>query len=137
MMRTITSGPRIPPPKSLRYLCLGLWTRRLLEAAEGDRLEALYTLAAHTGMRQEDQKACISSRTRRIGEWVFPLPGRGRGPLHHYFSEFFDWNEPPLFKNFLQIEASERELCIRCFAATGCREHEEKPPLEDEVKIKL
>jgi integrase len=27
-------------------------TRRLLEAAKGDRLEALYVLAVNTGMRQ-------------------------------------------------------------------------------------
>ena len=90
-----------------------------------------------TPEREEDQQAYISSRTRRIAERVFPLPGHGRGPLHQNFSEFFDWNDPPLFKNFLRIEASEKELCIRCFAVTGCREHEENPPLEDEVKIEL
>jgi hypothetical protein len=65
------------------------------------------------------------------------LPGRGRGPLHHYFSEFFDWNDPPLFKNFLQVDLRGGALNIRCFAATGCLDHEEKPPLEDEVKIPL
>ena len=90
-----------------------------------------------TPEREEDQQAYISGRTRRIAEWILPLPGRGRGPLHQNFSEFFDWNDPPLFKNFLRIEASERELCIRCFAVTGCREHEENAPLEDEVKIEL
>jgi hypothetical protein len=26
---------------------------------------------------------------------------------------------------------------IRCFAATGCREHEESPPVEDEIRIEL
>ena len=87
--------------------------------------------------REGDQNAYISKRTRRLAERIFPLPGRGRGPLHHYFTEFFDWNDPPLFKNFLKVDLHGGELTIRCFAATGCLEHEEKPPREDEVKIAL
>jgi hypothetical protein len=90
-----------------------------------------------TPEREGDRQVHISKRTRRIAEWIYPLPGRGRGPLHHYFSEFFDWNDPPLFKNFLRIDASGSELHIRCFAATGCQEHEENPPVEDESKINL
>ena len=43
-----------------------------------------------------------------------------RGPWHLLFSEFFDWNDPPLFKSFLRVEAGPGELHIRCFAATGC-----------------
>ena len=87
--------------------------------------------------REGDQDAYVSRRARRIAERIFPLPGRGRGPLHHYFSEFFDWNEPPLFKNFLRIDVHGGELTICCFAATGCLDHEKNPPLEDEVKISL
>lgn len=90
-----------------------------------------------TPTREEDQKTSVRERTRRTAELIFPLPGRGRGPLHHYFSEFFDWNEPPLFKNFLRVDATATELTIRCFAATGCLEHEQDPPIEDHVKIKL
>lgn len=87
--------------------------------------------------RLEDRRTHVSRRVRRVAERIFPLPGRGKGPLHHLFSEFFDWNEPPLFKNFLRLDATEQELRIRCFAATGCAEHEENPPLEDEVRIPL
>jgi integrase len=43
-------GPR-PTPPEMRTLS-GAETRGLLEAARGDRLEALYVLAVHTGMRQ-------------------------------------------------------------------------------------
>jgi integrase len=43
-------GPR-PAPPEMRTLSAEE-TRRLLEAAHGDRLEALYVLAVHTGMRQ-------------------------------------------------------------------------------------
>jgi hypothetical protein len=87
--------------------------------------------------REGDLNAYVSRRARRIAERIFPLPGRGRGPLHHYFSEFFDWNEPPLFKNFLRIDVRGTELTICCFAATGCLDHEKNPPVEDEVKIPL
>jgi hypothetical protein len=102
--------------------------------------EAAAYMAERLGIqptRPGDRVAYVSRRVRRVAEWIFPLPGRGRGPLHHFFSEFFDWNEPPLFKNFLRIDASGKEVRIRCFAATGCAEHEDSPPLEDEVKIPL
>jgi hypothetical protein len=87
--------------------------------------------------RPEDRGRHVSRRVRRVAGWIFPLPGSGRGPLHLFFSEFFDWNEPPLFKNFLRVDASRSEVRIRCFSATGCAEHENGPPLEDEVKIPL
>ena len=87
--------------------------------------------------RPGDRGVYVGRRVRRVAEWIFPLPGRGRGPIHHFFSEFFDWNEPPLFKNFLRIDASAEEVRIQCFAATGCAEHEDNPPLEDEVRIPL
>ena len=87
--------------------------------------------------RPGDRGTPVSNRVRRVAEWVYPLPGRGRGPFHHFFSEFFDWNRPPLFKNFLRIDASRDAVFIRCFAATGCAEHGDGPPLEDEVRVPL
>jgi integrase len=43
-----------PPKPAQKEICAlsAAETRRLLEAASGDRLEALYVLAVHTGMRQ-------------------------------------------------------------------------------------
>lgn len=102
--------------------------------------EAAAYMAGRLGIeptRAGDRGTYISKRVRRVAERVYPLPGRGRGLLHHFFSEFFDWNEPPLFKNFLRIDATRSEVRIRCFAATGCTEHEENPPVEDEVRIPL
>lgn len=52
-------------------------------------------------------------------------------------SELADWDRPPFFKSFLRVEVTESELRIRCFAATGCGDHEENPPIEDEVAIPL
>jgi hypothetical protein len=88
-------------------------------------------------VREKDQDSYVSRRARRLAERIFPLPGRGRGPLHHYFSEFFDWNEPPLFKNFLRLDVREGVLTICCFAATGCLDHEKNAPVEDKVRIPL
>lgn len=102
--------------------------------------EAAAYMARRLGIepaRREDRTASVSRRTRRVADWIYPLPGSGRNLYHHLFSEFFDWNDPPLFKNFLRVDASRSEVRVRCFAATGCAEHEETPPLEDDVRIPL
>jgi hypothetical protein len=36
------------------------------------------------------------------------------------FAEFFDRNEPPLFKNLLHPTCSGTQLSISCLPATGC-----------------
>jgi hypothetical protein len=102
--------------------------------------EAAAYMAERIGVepaRLGDRGTHVSGRPRRVADWIYPLPGSGRALYHHFFSEFFDWNEPPLFKNFLRVDASESEVRIRCFAATGCAEHEDNPPLEDVVRISL
>jgi hypothetical protein len=102
--------------------------------------EAAAYMAERIGVepaRLGDRGTHVSGRTRRVADWIYPLPGSGRALYHHFFSEFFDWNAPPLFKNFLRVDASESEVRIRCFAATGCAEHEDNPPLEDVVRISL
>jgi hypothetical protein len=66
---------------------------------------------------------------------------RVRLPVHKTFqrfrSEVADWDTPPFFKSFLRIDVADGRLRIRCFAATGCREHELAPPLEDDLTIAL
>lgn len=52
---------RRPTPKEMRPLSLGE-ARKLLEASRGNRLEALYVLAVHTGVRQGEFWPC-SGRT--------------------------------------------------------------------------
>ena len=58
------------------------------------------------------------------------------GPFNKNFSEFLDWNDPdpPLFKSFLRVDTKPGKVEIRCFAATGCEEHADNPPLEDHIK---
>jgi len=100
--------------------------------------EAAAYMAKRLGMtptRTEDRNTYISKRAKRIAERIFPLPDRLRGPLHYFFSEFFDWNDPPLFKHFLRVDVGADGLRVRCFAATGCLEHEKKPPVEDDIKM--
>ena len=117
-----------------RRLSLG---RGWLEIAPGEAAKYMAERLGIEPARPEDRGTHVSRRTRRVADWIYPLPGSGRALYHHFFSEFFDWNEPPLFKNFLQIDASKNEIRIRCFAATGCAEHEEEPPVEDELRISL
>jgi hypothetical protein len=90
-----------------------------------------------TPTRASAEEVTVSERSRRAAATVFRLPGRAHGALHLPFSEFFDWNEPPLFKSFLRLEAEPGEVRIRCFAATGCAGQEESPPVEDELRIAL
>jgi hypothetical protein len=83
--------------------------------------------------RQLDREVVITAQARRAFHIVFPRRERLPGPLHDYFVQFMDWNDPPMFKSFLRIDAASDEVLIRCYSATGCRKHEEDPPLEDAV----
>lgn len=64
-----------------------------------------------------------------------------RLPVHRvpqrFRSELADWDRPPFFKNFLRMDVTADALRIRCYAATGCGDHEAHPPVEDEVTIRL
>lgn len=73
--------------------------------------------------------------TRLKGGFVGLLPS-GR-TFHKYLSEFVEWVDPPLFKNFLRLDFTPSEVRIRCFAATGCGTQERNPPVEDEFVIPL
>lgn len=55
--------------------------------------------------------------------------------FHKYLSEFITWVDPPLFKSFLRLDVGPTEVRIRCYAATGCREQELNPPVEDDFTI--
>jgi hypothetical protein len=74
----------------------------------------------------------ITGAARKAAARVFPLPGRAHGPLQAVFSEFFDWNDPPLFKSLLEATASAEQLTITCHAATGCIGDGTRPP-EDQL----
>jgi hypothetical protein len=115
--------------RKLRWLGL----RRLFEidpdvAARimGDRLDIEPT-------RPQARDAHVSRRARFAAAVLLRLPGRGRRGLHLPFSEWLDWNEPPMFKSFLRVDARDGEVRIRCFAANGCAGQQDDPPVEDEL----
>ncbi|HEV2769275.1 MAG TPA: metallophosphoesterase [Solirubrobacteraceae bacterium] len=98
--------------------------------------EASTLMAKRLGIdpeREGDQQTIVPERARRAAEKILPLPGRAHGPLHGLFSVFFDWNDPPMFKSFLRLDVADGRLRLRCLAATGCLEHEDHPPVEDEI----
>ena len=121
-----------------------LWARHLVGRALGARFippdEAAVIVGEQLSIpprRESARQAEVSSRSRRSARTLFRLPMRKRGGLHVPFSEWLDWNQPPLFKSFLRIDAEPREVRIRCFAATGCRDQEQAPPVEDELRAEL
>jgi Calcineurin-like phosphoesterase len=114
----------IPAPGALR-----------VRPERGDRLMAqLLGLRPRRGEGEEDSprvaeaiQRVIERRAAAIIRW---LPS---GQLGEVYYPYWDWDEPPFFKCFLRVDATGDEIRIRCFAATGCAEHEADPPLEDEV----
>lgn len=74
---------------------------------------------------------------RVLGAWPFPLRLPVGNVFHRYLSELSDWDTPPFFKQFLHVSVTPETLTLRCFAATGCLDQEQDPPLEDEVVIPL
>jgi hypothetical protein len=95
-------------------------------AIVGERLGMTPTRA---GARETE----VSGEARAAADVLFRLPTRRRGALHVPFSEWLDWNQPPMFKSFLRVEADPRSIRLRCFAATGCASQEHAPPVEDEL----
>ncbi len=100
-------------------------------------VQAAAVVAEHLGIspvRPLDPDVVVTPESRRAFKKIISSRVRLPGPVREYLSQFLDWNDPPMFKSFLRIDASPEEIQIRCFAATGCRKHEEDPPLEDAVK---
>jgi Calcineurin-like phosphoesterase len=129
----------------LRGDCLSRFSQlyaRKLRLLGGERLlfiepdAAAAIMAGRLGIeatRASARAAKPSWRERLSAAIVLRLPGRGKRGLHLPFSEWLDWNEPPMFKSFLRFEAADGELTIRCFAANGCASQEDTPPVEDEL----
>jgi hypothetical protein len=83
-----------------------------------------------TGTPSAREPAEPTRAERRAASIVRWLPS---GHFSEVYYPYWDWDEPPFFKSFLRIDATDEEIRLRCFAATGCGEHEADPPLEDEV----
>ena len=108
-----------------------LWSRKWLGRLRGARPIEPDVASAILGerlkltpTRTSAQQVPVSDADRKAADAMFRLPARKRGALHLPFSEFLDWNQPPMFKSFLRVDADEREVRVRCFGATGCGEQE-------------
>lgn len=115
-----------------------LWDRRLFGGnglVEIDPDAGASYMKERIGVDPTRGGAPIDKRTRWAAEAIYPL-GAQRS-FHRLFSEFFDWNDPPLFKSFLRIDASRAHVTISCLAGTGCGEDEAAAPLEDQARIEL
>jgi hypothetical protein len=96
--------------------------------------EAAALMAERLGIeptREAARRTVPSQKSRQAFKRVFPRRDRARGLFHNYFSEFFDWNDPPMFKSFLRVDAAADEIALTCFGATGCLKDEQHPPVED------
>ncbi|GLY87332.1 metallophosphoesterase family protein [Actinoallomurus iriomotensis] len=95
---------------------------------------------------KRETNAPVTWRTRLVAT-LLGVPGRPhrhrgfRLPVRRAYQRFLSPASasygPPLFKSFLRIDVTPERLRIRCFGASGCREHEVAPPLEDEITIPL
>jgi hypothetical protein len=104
----------IPSPDALR----------IRPAVAGPLMEEL------TGTPAARETAAIRTDAEvRAAQLIRWLPDGHLGELYY---PYWDWDEPPFFKCFLRVDATHEEVRFRLFAATGCAEHDDDPPLEDE-----
>ena len=82
-----------------------------------------------------EQKVRLSTRARIAAKLLQPAPAKHG--FHRFASEYFDWNDPPFFKQFLRIDADAEEIRVRCFGVSGCARASADPPVEDEFVVPL
>ncbi|MDQ4116596.1 MAG: metallophosphoesterase [Actinomycetota bacterium] len=80
--------------------------------------------------------ARVSPFKKRIAELIYRLPTRGSAPGHNLMSVLFDGDTPPLFKSFLRLDATADEVVLSAWSATGNREHELRPAVEDVMRAR-
>ncbi len=79
----------------------------------------------------------VGPRQRALLEFVYPRLHAAGGFLQEYVSEIFDVDTPPMYKQFLSIEADPDTLTITCCAAIGTEANGQPPFVEEWVRIPL
>jgi hypothetical protein len=74
----------------------------------------------------------VSRRSRMLARAVFPR--RGWYPPEKV-SESLDWDDPPLFKNFVRVDAGPGRLTLTAFGVTGLQRDAGGPAVIDRVEI--
>jgi hypothetical protein len=99
--------------------------------------QAAAIMAERLGLKPTRASAAevlVSARARWVARRLFPLPGQVHGLFQSLYTELLDWNDAPMFKNFLRLDARTDEITITCFVATGCLDQEQSPPIEDAIR---
>jgi hypothetical protein len=113
----------------------------LFEIDPSEAVVLMGTLLGIVPSRQSDRYTRPSTRSKLVAKLMRLLPSRGRGLLepffYPFFSEVFDWDDPPFFKNFLRLETTKSKLTITCYGVSGCGSNEKNPPVEDYVEAQL
>jgi hypothetical protein len=82
-----------------------------------------------------ESKVRLSLRAKLAARLLQPAPAK-RG-FHRFASEYFDWNDPPFFKQFLRLDADSEQVRVRCFGVSGCARASADPPVEDDFSVPL
>jgi Calcineurin-like phosphoesterase len=132
--------PALASALALRYVA-SLHGFRIAFAHRGttlDAQEAATWLAQRMGGQPtQGPSRKLTPAQEDLANLIWPRFRRTRGPLHAFFSEIFDIDDPPLYKQLLALEVEPEALTLSCYAAVGT-EHEHDPPaLEDQVRIPL
>ncbi len=59
----------------------------------------------------------------------------GGKAFQRVISPWLDWDQPPLFKQFLRIDVDARGITGRCIGATGCLEDDDVEQVEDQWRV--
>ena len=87
--------------------------------------------------RAEDQDEKVPKDAWRKASIVFPIShAKILGPLNTSTSPRSSTGTSPraAVESFLRVDTRPGEVELRCFGATGCKEHADDPPLEDWIK---
>lgn len=89
---------------------------------------------APTGPREVAHR--ISRRQRAVAAILVRFGGQ---QFHKWFSPFFDWDDPPFFKNFLRFDvrgdAEAGSVQVTCFGVTGHLADETDTPVADRFEL--
>jgi hypothetical protein len=107
--------------------------RGLLKLTPAEAASYLSELLDMEPVREQPQE--LGRRARIAARLLQPAPAK-RG-FHRLASEYFDWDTPPFFKQFLRLDAADGKLRVRCFGVSGCRSATREPPVEDTFTIEL
>jgi len=80
-----------------------------------------------------ESKVKLSTRAKLAARLIQPAPSKHG--FHRFASEYFDWNDPPFFKQFLRLDADSEGLRVRCYGVSGCARASADPPVEDEFSV--